>query len=37
MQYVVHIEIEIEIFHNNTGKMDRLLSIGTLYLAFQDL
>jgi hypothetical protein len=30
-------EIEIEIIHNNTGKLNRLLSIGPLYLAIQDL
>jgi hypothetical protein len=29
-------EIEIEIIHNNTGKLDRLLSIGSLYLAIHD-
>jgi hypothetical protein len=32
-----HIEIEIEIIHNNTGKLDRLLSIGPLYPAIHDL
>jgi hypothetical protein len=26
-----------KIFHNKTGKLDRLLFIGPLYLAFQDL
>jgi hypothetical protein len=31
------IEIKIEIIHNNTGKLDRLMSIGPLYLAIQDL
>jgi hypothetical protein len=30
------IEIEIEIVHNNTSKLDRLLSIGPIYLAIQD-
>jgi hypothetical protein len=43
--YLVHamtrhnctIEIEIEMIHNNTGKLDRLLSILPLYLAIQDL
>jgi hypothetical protein len=28
---------EIGIVHNNTGKLDRPLSIGPLYLAIQDL
>jgi hypothetical protein len=30
-------EVEIEIIHNNTDKLDRLLSIRPLYLAIQDL
>jgi hypothetical protein len=29
--------IEIEIVQSNTGKLDRLLFIGPLYLAIQDL
>jgi hypothetical protein len=33
----IPIEIEIEIIHKNTGKLDRLLSIGPLYLAIHDL
>jgi hypothetical protein len=34
----LEIEIEIiEIIYNNTGKLDRLLSIGPLYLAIHDL
>jgi hypothetical protein len=31
------IEIEIEIIHNNTGELDRVLSLGPLYFAIQDL
>jgi hypothetical protein len=34
--YACH-KIEIEIIHNNTGKLDRLLSIGPPYLAIHDL
>jgi hypothetical protein len=31
------IKIENEIIYNNTGKLDRRLSIGLLYPAIQDL
>jgi hypothetical protein len=34
---VTGIEIEIEIIHNKTIKLDRLLPIGPLNLAIQDL
>jgi hypothetical protein len=34
---LIETQIEIEIIHNNTGKLDRLLSIGPLYLAIRDL
>jgi hypothetical protein len=29
--------IQIEIIYNSTGKLDRLLSIGPLYLAIQEI
>jgi hypothetical protein len=34
---VLRIEIEIEIVHNNTCKLDRLLSLGPHHFAIQDL
>jgi hypothetical protein len=33
----LHVLIEIEIVHNNTGEVDRMMSIGPPYLAIQDL
>jgi hypothetical protein len=37
MKIEIELVIEIEIVHNNTSKLDRLLSVGPLYLAIQDL